>query len=142
MTEYTQDRRCRHRRHGVGLSVLLAEAGHDIWAVDGWQDHVDAINSKAFACRRAVSHHRLRSEPPPILARRELATYIIATKASGAGDAAGMVASSMRPAGPDHPTAWRRRTDRRPHADGHVLLGVADGSARHRKGRARRTTMR
>ena len=31
---------------GSVYAVLLAEAGHEIWAVDGWQDHVDAINSK------------------------------------------------------------------------------------------------
>ena len=29
---------------GSVYAVLLAEAGHKIWAVDGWQDHVDAIN--------------------------------------------------------------------------------------------------
>lgn len=29
---------------GSVYAVLFAEAGHDVWAIDTWPEHVDAIN--------------------------------------------------------------------------------------------------
>ena len=84
---------------GSVYSVLLAEAGHEIWAVDGWQDHVDAINSKGLRLSGASGHRTITA----IRAATDLGEagacdlYIIATKAGGVGDAARMVGSSMRP---------------------------------------------
>ena len=30
---------------GSIYAVMMAEAGHEVWAVDSWQDHVSTINS-------------------------------------------------------------------------------------------------
>ena len=46
---------------GSVYAVLLAEAGHEIWAVDGWQDHVDAINSKGLRLSGASGDRTITS---------------------------------------------------------------------------------
>jgi len=28
---------------GSVYAALLADAGHDVWAIDSWQDHIDAM---------------------------------------------------------------------------------------------------
>jgi 2-dehydropantoate 2-reductase len=124
---------------GSVYAVLLAEAGHEIWAVDGWQDHVDAINSKGLHLSGASGDRTITS----IRAATDLGEagacdlYIIATKASGVGDAAGMVASSMRPDSlvltiQNGLGASERIAAHMPTAN--VLLGVADGFGASLKG--------
>ena len=124
---------------GSVYAVLLAEAGHEIWAVDGWQDHVDAINSKGLRLSGASGDRTITS----IRAATNLGEagacdlYIIATKASGVGDAAGMVASSMRPDSlvltiQNGLGAGERIAAHMPTAN--VLLGVADGFGASLKG--------
>ena len=116
---------------GSVYAVLLAEAGHEVWAVDGWQDHVDAINSNGLRLSGASGDRTITS----IRAATDLGEagdcdlYIIATKASGVGDAAGMVASSMRPDSlvltiQNGLGAGERIAAHMPTAN--VLLGVAD----------------
>ena len=34
---------------GSVYAALLADAGHDVWAVDSWQDHVAAIKKMVYA---------------------------------------------------------------------------------------------
>ena len=100
--------------------------------VDGWQDHVDAINSSGLRLSGASGDRTITS----IRASTDLGEagacdlYIIATKASGVGDAAGIVASSMRPDSlvltiQNGLGAGERIASCMPTAN--VLLGVADG---------------
>ena len=71
-----QDRHCRHRRHGVGLCGAV-EAGHEIWAVDGWQDHVDAITSKGLRLSGASGDRTITSiRAATDLGGVEFATFI------------------------------------------------------------------
>ena len=128
---------------GSVYAVLLAEAGHDVVAIDGWQDHVDAINDSGLRLSGVSGERTLTS----IRAARDLAAaeadsgpcdlYIIATKAGGVGAAARMVASAMRPdslvltiqngLGAGERIAAQMKTD-------NVLLGVADGFGASLKG--------
>lgn len=124
---------------GSVYAVLLAEAGHDVVAVDGWQDHVDAINEGGLRLSGASGDRIITSlhaaADPGDAGACDL--YIIATKASGVGEAARMVASVMRPdslvltiqngLGAGERIAAHMPTD-------NVLLGVADGFGASLKG--------
>ena len=82
---------------GSVYAALLAEAGHDVVAVDLWQAHVDAINRNGLRVEgasgdRIVTSIRATAEPAEA-AGAEL--YIIATKASGVAAAARMIAPLM-----------------------------------------------
>ena len=117
---------------GSVYAVLLAEAGHDVVAVDGWQDHVDAINERGLRLSGASGDRTITSLHAATDSGDAGACdlYIIATKASGVGEAARMVASVMRPdslvltiqngLGAGERIAAHMPTD-------NVLLGVADG---------------
>ena len=138
------DRRERIAVIGTGAmgsvyAVLLAEAGHQVVAIDGWQDHVDAINADGLRLSgvsgdRAVTTIRAATD---LSEAGDCDLYIIATKANGVGDAAGMVASAMRPGalvltiqnglGAGERIAAHMPTD-------NVLLGVADGFGASLKG--------
>lgn len=124
---------------GSVYAVLLAEAGHDVVAVDGWQDHVDAINEDGLRLSGASGDRTVTSLHATADAGDAGACdlYIIATKASGVGEAARMVASVMRPdslvltiqngLGAGERIAAHMPTD-------NVLLGVADGFGASLKG--------
>lgn len=75
---------------GSVYAALLADAGHEVVAVDVWQDHVDAINQQGLHVEgasgdRTVTSILASTEPA---AASNAALYIIATKASGVGAAA------------------------------------------------------
>lgn len=75
---------------GSVYAALLADAGHEVVAVDVWQDHVDAINQQGLRVEgasgdRTVTSILASTEPA---AAANAALYIIATKASGVGTAA------------------------------------------------------
>lgn len=124
---------------GSVYAVLLAEAGHDVVAVDGWQDHVDAINERGLRLSGASGDRTITSLHAATDSGDAGACdlYIIATKASGVGEAARMVASVMRPdslvltiqngLGAGERIAAHMPTD-------NVLLGVADGFGASLKG--------
>ena len=124
---------------GSVYAVLLAEAGHDVVAVDGWQDHVDAINERGLRLSGASGDRTITSLHAATDSGDAGACdlYIIATKASGVGEAARMVASVMRPdslvltiqngLGAGARIAAHMPTD-------NVLLGVADGFGASLKG--------
>jgi len=74
---------------GSVYAVMFAEAGHDVWAVDTWGAHVDAINGNGltvtgFTGDRTVAMHAVTS----VSDADHCDMYVIATKASGAGVAA------------------------------------------------------
>jgi len=78
---------------GSVYAALLAEAGNEVWAIDVWQDHVDAINRHGLKLSGASGDRRVQR----IRASTDSADagacdlYIIATKASGVGDSAAAI---------------------------------------------------
>jgi 2-dehydropantoate 2-reductase len=39
---------------GSVYAALLGDAGHEVWAIDSWQDHVDAIKKKWTSIRGSI----------------------------------------------------------------------------------------
>lgn len=124
---------------GSVYAALLADAGHEIWAVDTWADHVDAINATGLRLEGASGDRVVTS----IRATTDVAEAgpcdlcLIATKASGVGPAARAAAPVI---GPDALVltiqnglgAGERITSHIPPDN--VLLGVADGFGASMKG--------
>ena len=124
---------------GSVYAGLMAEAGHEVWAVDVWREHVDAINANGLRVEGASGDRVVQG----IHATSNVADaggcdlYVLATKASGVGPAAGNIAPLMGPEsivitiqnglGAGERIAEFMDTDR-------VLLGVADGFGAAMKG--------
>ena len=78
---------------------LLADAGNEVWAIDLWQDHIDAINTKGLRVEGASGQRLVRS----IHASHDLTMagscdlYIISTKTFGVGAAAKAIVPMMAP---------------------------------------------
>lgn len=124
---------------GSVYAGLMAEAGHEVWAVDIWQEHVDAINRSGLRVEGASGDRTVQG----IRATRdtgevgECDLYVLATKAAGVGPAAREIAPLMGPEsmvitiqnglGAGERIAQFMDTDR-------VLLGVADGFGASMKG--------
>ena len=122
---------------GVGAmgsiyAALFAEAGHEVYAVDVWQAHVDAINRDGLRVEgasgdRVVSGIRATTDGADA---GGCDLYVLATKADGVGAAARIIAQVMGPEsivltiqnglGAGERIARFMSTER-------VLLGVADG---------------
>ncbi|HUV23317.1 MAG TPA: 2-dehydropantoate 2-reductase [Gammaproteobacteria bacterium] len=124
---------------GSVYAGLMAEAGHEVWAVDLWQAHVDAINQSGLRVEgasgdRVVQGIRATTTGSDV---GECDLYVLATKASGVGPAAQVIAPLMGPEsilitiqnglGAGERIAEFMDTDR-------VLLGVADGFGASMKG--------
>ena len=122
---------------GSIYAVMMAEAGHDVQAIDSWADHVDAINADGLRLEGISGDRRVTSiSAATDLAAADLAAagaydlYVIATKAGGVGEAARAVAGVMAPhslvltiqngLGAAERIAAHMPVD-------NVLLGVADG---------------
>ena len=118
---------------------LMAEAGHEVWVVDLWQEHIDRINSAGLRLEgasgdRVVKGLRAVSD---LSAAGVCDYYVIATKAAGVGAAAGMIAQVMAPdsivitiqngLGAAERIAGFMSCD-------NLLLGVADGFGASMKG--------
>ena len=43
---------------GSVYAGLLADSGHDVWAVDVWKEHVDAIRKRGWRAPRATAPSR------------------------------------------------------------------------------------
>lgn len=124
---------------GSVYAALLAESGHEVWAVDPWQEHVDAINQNGLRLEGASGDRVVRS----IRATGDVHDVgvcdlcVIATKASGVGVAAQAAAPVI---GPDalvltiqNGLGSGERISR--FVDPcRVLLGVADGFGASMKG--------
>ena len=80
---------------GSIYAVMMAEAGHAVWAIDSWEDHVESINANGLRLEGISGDRRVTT----INAATDLAEagacdlYVIATKAGGVGEAARAVAS-------------------------------------------------
>lgn len=124
---------------GSIYAALMADAGHEVWAVDTWRDHVDAINAHGLRVEGASGDRTVRT----VQATTRVADVgkcdlcILATKASGVGPAAQAAAPVI---GPDAMVltiqnglgAGDRIAAHMP--SGNVLLGVADGFGASMKG--------
>ena len=117
---------------GSVYAALLAEAGHEVHAIDPWRAHVAAIRANGLRVEgasgeRVVKTVRADTDPAGAL---QCDLYIIATKAAGVAAAARAIAPLMRPdslvvtiqngLGADERIAGYLPVD-------NVLLGVADG---------------
>ncbi|MDG1457694.1 MAG: 2-dehydropantoate 2-reductase [Pseudoprimorskyibacter sp.] len=84
---------------GSVYAALLADAGHEVWAVDTWADQIAAINSKGLRLEGASGDRTVTS----IHATTNIAKVgrcdlcLIATKASGVGPAAQAAAPVIGP---------------------------------------------
>ena len=117
---------------GSVYAALLSEAGHEVWAVDVWQAHLDAIKAQGLTLdgpdgTRVVQGIQTANTPDDV---GECDLFVIATKASGVGPAARAIAPWVRDdslvltiqngLGAGERIAEHMRVD-------NVLLGVADG---------------
>lgn len=124
---------------GSVYAGLMAEAGHEIWAVDIWQDHVDAINQTGLRLEGASGNRVIHGINATTEARDVgiCDLYVLATKAPAVAAAAETIAPLMGPEsmvitiqnglGAGERIAKYMSTDR-------VLLGVADGFGASMKG--------
>ena len=124
---------------GSIYAALLADAGHDVWAVDTWAAHVDAINNGGLRIEGASGDRTVKT----VRATTNITDVgacdlcLIATKASGVGPAAQSVAPVIGPnamvltiqngLGAGERIAQHMPTD-------NLLLGVADGFGASMKG--------
>lgn len=117
---------------------LMADAGHEVTAVDVWQAHVDAINANRLRVEGASGDRTVRLRAVTDAAQagpQDL--VIIATKASGVGPAAASIAPML---GPDTVVmtiqnglgAGERIRQHLPQVP--VVLGVAQGFGASMKG--------
>lgn len=117
---------------GSVYAALLADAGHEVWAVDTWREHVDAINTRGLRLEGASGNRVVTS----IRATTDVTDVgpcdlcLIATKASAVG-AAARAAAPVIGAGAlvltiQNGLGSGERISRHIPSD-NVLLGVADG---------------
>ena len=86
---------------GSVYAALLASGGHEVWAVDTWQEHVDAINDKGLRVEGASGDRTVRmratTEPRDV---RDADLVIIATKYDGVEAAARAALTIAKPDAP------------------------------------------
>lgn len=122
---------------GVGAmgsiyAALLADAGHEVVAIDTWTAHVDAMRKRGLRVEGASGDRTVRSikASTDSEAADGADLYIIATKASGVAAAARAIRASMKPGSlvltiQNGLGAAERIAEHMPVDD--VLLGVAEG---------------
>ena len=124
---------------GAIYAGLFAEAGHEVWAVDVWEDHVRAISTTGLRLEGASGNRTVTG----IHATGDLAEapqcdlYIIATKASGVAAAAKAVADHR--ANDAMVLTIQNGLGARERIESHmpgvrILLGVAEGFGASIKG--------
>ena len=117
---------------GCVYAGLMREAGHDVWTMDLWQEHIDAISKHGLHLSGASGDRKITgikaTVNPADVGACDL--YIIATKAAGVAEASRAIAPLMKTdslvitiqngLGAAERIAKHISTD-------NVLLGVADG---------------
>ncbi len=117
---------------GSVYTGLLGKAGYEVWAIDTWQEHIDAIAASGLTVSGAsgtfvvdgihVGHSPEDAGPCDV--------WVIATKAPDVEDVAGEVAPLLRP--DDVVIAFQNglgsgdRVARRIPPE-HILIGIAEG---------------
>ena len=85
----------------VYAALLADQGGHDVWAIDSWQDHVDAIQNSGLRVEGASGDRTVRinaTSNPSDVADADL--VIVATKYDGVGDAARAALKVAKPEAP------------------------------------------
>jgi 2-dehydropantoate 2-reductase len=117
---------------GSVYAGLLGRAGHDVWAIDTWQEHIDAIATSGLAVSGASGTfvvdtlHVARSPR----AAGPCDIWVIATKASAVEEVAAALAPLLRPqdvvmAFQNGLGAGERVASHVPEE--HILVGIAEG---------------
>jgi 2-dehydropantoate 2-reductase len=117
---------------GSVYAGLLGRAGHEVWAIDLWREHVEAIAGSGLAVSGASGSYTVESlhvgHAPADAGSCDL--WVIATKAADVDAAAAAVAPLLRP--DDVVMAFQNglgageRVARRVPAD-HIVIGIAEG---------------
>ncbi|MCP4431785.1 MAG: NAD(P)-binding domain-containing protein, partial [Gammaproteobacteria bacterium] len=124
---------------GSVYAGLMVESGHEVWGIDIWQDHIDAINQNGLHLDGASGDRLINGIHATSQAEDagECDLYVIATKACGVGPAAKAISSLM---GKDsliltiqNGLGAGQRIAQYIAVD-NVLLGVADGFGASMKG--------
>ena len=86
-------------RDGVALRGTVLEAGHEVWAVDPWIAHVDAINASGLRLDGASCNRRIEGirAVPDFAEVGECDLIVIATKMAGVGPRLARLRSIRRP---------------------------------------------
>jgi 2-dehydropantoate 2-reductase len=117
---------------GSVYAGLLGRAGHEVWAIDTWQEHVDTIESDGLAVSGASGSYVVRGintgYKPDDAGACDL--WVIGTKASEVEDVAARIAPMLRPddvvmAFQNGLGAGERVARRIP--EHHVVVGIAEG---------------
>ena len=83
---------------GSVYAGLLADAGNDVWAVDLWQEHIDAINRSGLRVEGASGDRTVKlSATNDCSSVGTCDLVIIATKAAGVGSAAASIGPLLNP---------------------------------------------
>src|SRR5262245_40153515 len=86
---------------GSVYAALLASGGHDVWAVDVWAEHIDAIRKSGLRLEGASGDRRVRihatTDPAEV---RAADLVVIATKHDGVADAAVAAVKIAKPEAP------------------------------------------
>jgi 2-dehydropantoate 2-reductase len=86
---------------GSVYAALLASGGHEVWAVDVWKEHIDAIREKGLRVEGASGDRtvpiKATTDPSEV---RDADLVIIATKYDGVADAARAALAMARPEAP------------------------------------------
>ena len=78
---------------GSVYATMFAEAGHEVWAIDQWTEHVEAINRHGLTLTGFTGDRTVAMSASTSAADAgECDMYVIATKAAGAGAAAKAIA--------------------------------------------------
>jgi 2-dehydropantoate 2-reductase len=117
---------------GSVYTGLLGKAGHEVWAIDTWQEHIDVIATSGLTISGAsgtfvvdgIHVGRSPQEAGPC------DVWIIATKAPAVEDVAGRIAPLLRP--DDVVIAFQNGLGSgervaRHIPQKHVLIGIAEG---------------
>ena len=124
---------------GSIYAALFADNGHEVWAIDLWQEHLEAIATKGLRVEGASGDRTVKSikTASNIADAGPCDLYIIATKASGVGDAAQSISKIMNEGAlvltiQNGLGAGERIAAHMPTEN--VLLGVAEGFGASMKG--------
>ncbi len=117
---------------GSVYAARLGKAGHEVWAIDVWQEHLDAISHAGLTCSGASGTFvvdnlhvgRMPADAGPC------DVWVIATKAADVEEVAAAIAPLLRPdsmviAFQNGLGAGERVATQ--IADEHILIGIAEG---------------
>jgi 2-dehydropantoate 2-reductase len=117
---------------GAVYAALLKKAGHEVWAIDRWREHLDVIAGQGLQVSGASGSYVVDGirigRTPADAGPCEL--WLVATKAADVDDAAGAIAPLLRPGDAVMPFqnglgAGERVARHLP--DEHIVIGIAEG---------------